>query len=222
MKKPRSSRYRRPLCEELEPRILLSADALGVPLDPSLADGELVQDLSANHQMLDAEVGLREALSNVRRELVFVDRGVEGYERLLEDLRSASSAGRQLEVVLLDAEGNGIEQITATLEGYEELDAVLDADAAMAEGAPLVHDMYERNICVEVHQDGDHGELTVLFDVAAFDQVAEVLRPRRRRRRHLTPEQRAKLVDQLATINRRRRYQSEIAGLESLPGEGLV
>jgi 4-hydroxybenzoyl-CoA reductase subunit alpha len=36
---------------------------------------------------------------------------------------------------------------------YEELPAVLDAHAAMAEGAPLVHEMYQRNICVEVHQE---------------------------------------------------------------------
>jgi len=35
---------------------------------------------------------------------------------------------------------------------YEELPSVLDAHAAMAEGAPQIHDMYPRNICGEVHQ----------------------------------------------------------------------
>ena len=51
--------------------------------------------------------------------------------------------------------------------------------------------------CCRVHQDGDFGELTVLFDAGDFDQVAEVMQPRRRRVVKLTAEQRAVLVERL-------------------------
>jgi hypothetical protein len=52
--------------------------------------------------------------------------------------------------------------------------------------------------CVRVIQDGDDG-LNTLFDVTDFDEVAQVMKPRRRRR--LTPDQRAERVERL------RKYQ---------------
>jgi len=48
--------------------------------------------------------------------------------------------------------------------------------------------------CVRVHQHGDR-EITVVFDVADFDRVAAVLKPRKRRR--LSPEQRAASAERL-------------------------
>lgn len=48
--------------------------------------------------------------------------------------------------------------------------------------------------CVELYVEGDH-ELTVIFDVADFDRVAAVLEPKRRRR--LSPEQRAACAERL-------------------------
>ena len=51
---------------------------------------------------------------------------------------------------------------------------------------------------IEVWQDGSDG-VTVLFDAADFDQIADIMRPRRRR--HLTPEARA------AAGERLRKYQ---------------
>ena len=49
----------------------------------------------------------------------------------------------------------------------------------------------------EVAQDGDDGA-NVLFDVAHFDEVAEIMKPRRRHpRRRLTPEQKARAVKNL-------------------------
>lgn len=35
--------------------------------------------------------------------------------------------------------------------------------------------------CCRVHQDGDFGEMTALFDVADFEQIARIKHPRRRR-----------------------------------------
>src|SRR5262245_29563888 len=47
---------------------------------------------------------------------------------------------------------------------------------------------------VRLYQDGDH-EKTFLFDVEAFDKVAEVVEPKKRRR--LSEEQRAAQVERL-------------------------
>jgi len=52
--------------------------------------------------------------------------------------------------------------------------------------------------CVRVVQDGDDG-INVVFDVSDFDQVAAILKPRRRRR--LSPEQVAERTERL------RKYQ---------------
>ena len=58
------------------------------------------------------------------QELVFVDRGVENYEQLLGDLLAYDDPVRDLQVVLLSAERDGIEQITEALAGRIDLDAV--------------------------------------------------------------------------------------------------
>jgi hypothetical protein len=49
--------------------------------------------------------------------------------------------------------------------------------------------------CCQVEQDGSDG-VTVLFDVADFETVAELMQPHRKRR--MTPEQRQAAVDRLA------------------------
>lgn len=53
--------------------------------------------------------------------------------------------------------------------------------AASVDGHPNVAGVLRRMKCCRVHQDGDFGELTVLFDVADFAKVARIMRPRRRR-----------------------------------------
>lgn len=48
--------------------------------------------------------------------------------------------------------------------------------------------------CCRLHQDGEDG-VNVIFHVDDFDQVAEIMKPRRRRR--LSPEQRAQRTERL-------------------------
>ena len=72
---------------------------------------------------------------------------------------------------------------------------------------------------VRVVQDGDDG-VNIVFDVGDFDQVAAVMQPKRRRR--LTPEQRAERSERLLKYqlgpathdahSERRRDASEVAG----------
>ncbi len=56
-----------------------------------------------------------------------------------------------------------------------------DVLAGSVDGHPKVANRMRRLKCCRVHQDGDDGELTVLFDVADFDRVAKIMRPRRRK-----------------------------------------
>ena len=67
--------------------------------------------------------------------------------------------------------------------------------AASVDGHPKIAGKLRQLECVEVVQDGDFGELTAAFDVDDFAKVAKVMRPRRRRQ--VTPEQRAEMVARL-------------------------
>lgn len=54
------------------------------------------------------------------KEIVFVDKGVDGYELLVADL----VIGRNTDVVFLDATEDGLQQIAASLDGRSEIDAI--------------------------------------------------------------------------------------------------
>ncbi len=107
-RRPPTRDARRPLMEELEPRLLLSADLEAGLVDPSLAARE---GDGALFELLDQTQPEVASVSSPRRELVFVDAGAEGYQVLVDDLRAQRSDGRVFEVVLLDPERDGIEQI---------------------------------------------------------------------------------------------------------------
>ncbi len=59
-----------------------------------------------------------------RQELVFIDTDVENYQELLNDILAQDSEGRNIEVIVLDNERDGIEQISEALANYQNLDAV--------------------------------------------------------------------------------------------------
>jgi hypothetical protein len=107
------------MIEELERRLLFSAD---VPLlvDPNLADPDALDSPAAHMDLLQDEAAATAAITE-RREIVFVDAGADAGDALLDDLRAS---GRWVDVVLLDGERDGIEQITAALHGHAELDAI--------------------------------------------------------------------------------------------------
>ena len=102
----------RPLFEALEPRWLLSADlpGLAVPID-----GTHVTDVAAQHAV--------ELSAATRHEIVFVDGGVPDVDALVAAMQ-AEPGERQLEVVVLDPNADGIAQVTAELAGRHGLDAI--------------------------------------------------------------------------------------------------
>ncbi|MCU7869878.1 MAG: tandem-95 repeat protein [Candidatus Thiodiazotropha sp. (ex Lucinoma borealis)] len=124
------SKKRNPLIfEELEPRLLLSADLAGIAVDltPSDTDHQPdVSDLQAIEQTLQSDQALVEVTDPdlTSLELVIIDPSTPDYQSLVDDLISQSGDGRSFEIVLLDTDSSGIEQISETLSQYTDLDAV--------------------------------------------------------------------------------------------------
>ena len=134
-----------PVIEALEPRLLFSADPLssvvdtvgGDSLESLLDDATLPEshpDDSAS-QSWDAqddqtptdtptEAGALEVDLPLSKELVIIDPATPDYYQLLDELVSQSSNTRQIDVVILDANREGVSQISDILTGYSGLDAI--------------------------------------------------------------------------------------------------
>ena len=119
---------RKPLLEELEPRLLLSADLNPLAHDTLLAAPALhgAEFRSLADPGLPAVVTALEVAPIARAsEIAFVDPAAPDYQSLIEDMRATALAqGRNLEIVLLDAERDGIRRITDVLAQRQGLDAV--------------------------------------------------------------------------------------------------
>jgi hypothetical protein len=109
--------------EELEPRLLFSADLPGVlaqsgllggeaePTPPAivtLVDAPAVGVTIGNSGESNAESGFSlsqpKSSTQVQKELVFVDAGAPNYKQLINDLLTAQAEGRPIEVVVLETE----------------------------------------------------------------------------------------------------------------------
>jgi uncharacterized delta-60 repeat protein len=113
--------------EELEPRVLLSADPLAVVSDSGVDAvheqvidnnefNSLSQQSSTEHNQVQLEKN--------RNELVIIDSRAPNYQQLHNDLIKAQQQGRNVHVVVLDAHRDGIEQINEALASHNNLDAV--------------------------------------------------------------------------------------------------
>ncbi|MGD9363537.1 MAG: DUF4347 domain-containing protein, partial [Desulfobacterales bacterium] len=121
MRKKQRSAY---LLESLEARLLFSADLAPLPVDAGTTGAEFESDLEISLQPDSA--GVEEAGENTqeRLEVIFVDSGVDDYQQLIEDIESQLEKGRQFDIVNLDSDSDGIDQISAYLRQHEGIDAV--------------------------------------------------------------------------------------------------
>ena len=117
--------------EELEPRLLLSADGLGVITEASVATLQtLVHSENENiiivqHQTEQSSTVIHNKVQNdSRSELVIIDSRAPNFQQLHNDVIKAQQQGRDINVVILDAHRDGIEQISDALSKYNKLDAV--------------------------------------------------------------------------------------------------
>ncbi|MFK7829409.1 MAG: DUF4347 domain-containing protein, partial [Congregibacter sp.] len=111
--------------EELEPRLLLSADALG-----GLFVDDVFQTEPAANILVDAnlepanQAAITAEIDDALLELVFVDPATPDYRDIVDDLLAQRKEGRRLEIIVLDPNRDGITQITETLADYKGVDAV--------------------------------------------------------------------------------------------------
>ena len=127
--KPKSPPFaRNPVLQELEPRLLMSAD-----LNPALQDTVFASPALGGAEFRNIAdhgtptVVTSAAVAPIQRtnELVFVDTATPDYQKLIDEMRaSALGQGRHLEFVLIDHERDGIRKITDTLAQKRDLDAV--------------------------------------------------------------------------------------------------
>ena len=80
--------------------------------------------LSNSDVDLDLEVFTETSADWLRHELVFVDEGVQNSSELYELLSTQQYLGRQVEIVVLDSQLDGLAQITSVLRERQNLDAV--------------------------------------------------------------------------------------------------
>ncbi|MEQ9407983.1 MAG: DUF4347 domain-containing protein, partial [Fuerstiella sp.] len=135
---------------QLEQRILMSAspvaavDATAVEQPAEAADSQHVSEPQLSDQQLldvvadtvlpqqtavsepDASDAAFFSTSQKTLELVFIDSGVSNLDQMIADLQSEDvlDDSRTLEVVVLDAQKNGIAQITSTLLNYNRIDGI--------------------------------------------------------------------------------------------------
>ncbi|NIV45881.1 MAG: DUF4347 domain-containing protein, partial [Gammaproteobacteria bacterium] len=121
-------RAARAVMEELEPRLLFSADLPGIALDPDPIGIDLPPPatvISQDSASDDTRTGEPSRATDAqRRELVFIDAEAPNYQQLIRDLTEAADQGRNISIVVLDSDRDGIEQITEALTRYRDLDAV--------------------------------------------------------------------------------------------------
>ncbi|MFM9912173.1 MAG: cadherin domain-containing protein [Methylophilaceae bacterium] len=113
----------RPQLEDLEPRVLYSADAaalLGATDTLSPVAEVRMLDLSVPAPVLLAPV----ATQTTNQEIVFVNTDVHDYQSLIDDITQNADSTRHIQVVLLDSHQNGIDQISATLQNQHDLSAI--------------------------------------------------------------------------------------------------
>ncbi|KPK34237.1 MAG: hypothetical protein AMK70_08090, partial [Nitrospira bacterium SG8_35_1] len=106
--------------EQLEPRLLFSADSGALPLDALMVDfsdveASLVPGVSDSRQSVVEQ--------QQRREIIFIDANVPDYQQLVDGLQGTDPA-RMIEVVVIEADRDGIEQVSKILADRSDLDAV--------------------------------------------------------------------------------------------------
>ncbi len=129
----KSPRNRRPIIEPLEPRLLFSATADIAVLDDANSDTAYLIHAAANtdldaiyHTALadaSAELLQLDAPRDAPQAVVFIDTRVEDYQTLLDDILQNTST-EEVSVVLLDADSDGVGQITEALKNYAGISAV--------------------------------------------------------------------------------------------------
>ena len=106
--------------EEIEPRILYSAD-----LNPALWASDASAMVADLHAVDAAAPVVAAEQQQVRRhEIVFVDAAVSDAQKLIDGVLAARGADTQIEIVQISAGADGLAQISNVLAGEHDLNAI--------------------------------------------------------------------------------------------------
>ncbi|MCP4044896.1 MAG: DUF4347 domain-containing protein, partial [Gammaproteobacteria bacterium] len=111
--------------EELEQRVLLSAD-LAPGFEYGAVEEQVLVEESAHEVQIKSEVVedlVNPAAVEIRSELVILNENVADHEQLISDLKDNNN-NRRIEVVILDADDDGIEQVSEILSERSDLTAI--------------------------------------------------------------------------------------------------
>jgi Domain of unknown function (DUF4347)/Cadherin domain/Right handed beta helix region/Periplasmic copper-binding protein (NosD) len=123
----RGAAVRKPVVEEVEPRILYSADAnplLWGGIDPSATAIVGGIDGGTDGSTSTTTPQAADAQQQRRHEIVFVDAAVPNAQELIDGILASRSDGTDIEIVQLRADANGLQQISDVLAGEQGIDAV--------------------------------------------------------------------------------------------------
>ncbi|MGB8434535.1 MAG: DUF2341 domain-containing protein [Burkholderiales bacterium] len=142
VKRSLTNKSNRLTLEELEPRQLLSADFVPLPVEPAPLAKSAVQE--AITSVFAAQPTDPAALLSSSYELVFVDPRVPDSAQLLADFAAQNADGsRRFEIITLDPSRDGIVQVTEALADRMQVDAVHfithGSDAAVQLGGSVLN-----------------------------------------------------------------------------------
>jgi len=113
------------ILEELEERRLFSGGIEGLIVSDLDSDANAIyREFELKDSQAENTNGEISAAEQQSQEIVFVDAGVDNYQQLVDDLRNNADSSRNIEVVVLDRDKDGIEEISEFLSHREDLDAI--------------------------------------------------------------------------------------------------
>ena len=187
---PRPARRFAGWLEELEPRILFSADAAGVLLPamdlPEAGLNQAIHQLAPPQSVASAsQNSTATQASETRVELVFVDSRVPDAQALVQLIEQQSlEPGRVLEIHWLSADTDGVDQITQALEGRQDIRALhiishgSDGSLTLGEGTLDTTTLTSRAADLSLWSAALSGDADILLygcDVAATEVGAQFL-----------------------------------------------
>jgi len=135
---------------------------------PGMLYGALLQSPLPHAKILNIDTSAAKKLSGVKdvvtsREAGTVKYGVSParYDETLFCHDKVRYVGDEIAAVAAEDLETAMKAVSLIKVEYEELPFVLTVGEAMAEGAPLLHDEYPRNMCAEVHQ--EFGDVEAAF-----------------------------------------------------------
>jgi len=140
---------------------------------PGMLFGALLQSPLPHARILSMDTSGAKRLTGVKAVVTAEDAGMTRYgvspARYDENLFCKDKVryvGDEIAAVAAVDLETALEAVSLIKVEYEELPAVFTPEEAMAEGAPLIHEGFSRNLCAEVHQ--EFGDVEAAFKECAL------------------------------------------------------